>query len=76
MKIRKLLIFIVFLLLALFFEGYANPQPAAEDEGIVLTWQDVQQLFDLKGDKIKLTWKEFQKLLQQMGNQMDMKPRT
>jgi hypothetical protein len=72
MKIRKLLIFIVFLLLALFFEGYANPQPAAEDEGIVLTWQDVQQLFDLKGDKIKLTWKEFQKLLQQMGNQMDM----
>jgi hypothetical protein len=72
MKNKKHLILFVFLLLGLFFTGYAEPGQAGEDEGIVLTWQDLQELLDLKSDKIKLTWKEFQKLLEQSGNQIDM----
>jgi hypothetical protein len=76
MNNKKTLITILLLLLALFLRGFANPMHAAEDEGIVLTWQEVSRLFDLKGDKIKLTWKEFQTLLRQMGHQIDKNVRV
>lgn len=72
MKNKTHLILSVFLLLGLFLTGYAGPGQANEDEGIVLTWQDMWKLLDLDSDKIKLTWKEFQKLLEQSGNQIDM----
>jgi hypothetical protein len=72
MKNKTHLILSVFLLLGLFLSGYAAPGQADEDDGILLTWQDMWKLLDLDSDKIKLTWKEFQKLLEQSGNQIDM----
>ena len=72
MKNKTHLILSVFLLLGLFLTGYAAPAQANEDDGIVLTWQDMWKLLDLDSDKIKLTWKEFQKLLEQSGNKIDV----
>lgn len=72
MKNKTYLIFSVFFLLGLFLTGYAAPGQANEDDGILLTWQDMWKLLDLDSDKIKLTWNEFQKLLEQSGNQIDM----
>lgn len=72
MKNKTHLILSVFLLLGLFLTGYTAPGQANDDEGMVLTWQDMWKLLDLDSDKIKLTWKEFQKLLEQSGNQIDM----
>jgi hypothetical protein len=72
MKNKTHLILSVFLLLGLFLTGYTGPGQVNEDEGIVLTWQDMWKLLDLDSDKIKLTWKEFQKLLEQSGNQIDI----
>ncbi|MCP5048299.1 MAG: hypothetical protein GY940_14100, partial [bacterium] len=72
MKNKTWLIFLVLFLWALFSPGYAEPVPAGEDDGILLTWQDMRKLLDIDDDKIKLTWKEFQQLLEQSGSQMDM----
>ena len=72
MKNKTHLILSVFLLLGLFLSVHAAPAQANEDEGIVLTWQDMWKLLDLDSDKIKLTWNEFQKLLEQSGNKIDM----
>lgn len=69
---KKHFILIVFLLFCLFFIGYASPDKSEENDGITLTWQDLQKLLDLQTDKIKITWKEFQKLLEQAGNQINM----
>ncbi|MCP4148374.1 MAG: hypothetical protein GY757_11540, partial [bacterium] len=72
MKIKRQIIVIVILLLGQLFIGNLAGLQAEEEEGIQLTWQDMQDLLGLKTDKIKLTWKEFQRLLEQTGNQVDM----
>ncbi|MCP4217683.1 MAG: hypothetical protein GY765_23775 [bacterium] len=75
MKNKKYLILIVFLLLAACLPGHAET-PADDHEGVRLTWQDLQQLLDIKSDKLKLTWNEFQKLLEQSGSRIDMNYRV
>ena len=69
---KNYFILIVCLLSLLFLTGYAEPPETNENNGITLTWQDLQDLLDLKSDKIKVTWAEFQKLLAQTGTHIDM----
>ena len=74
MTVKKYLILFVLFAALFFVPRLAETETSQTSEGsrVTLTWQDLQNLLDLKSDKIQVTWKEFQKLLKQTGMQIDM----